>query len=73
VIAAFGQRFAKAGLVPSDFHRYLIEGQVSRNVGDYDMGPGLSDIQAREQIARAERFLELGERLIGPIPIEGEK
>ena len=36
VISAFGQQFARTGLVPIEFHRYLIEGQDSRNIGDYD-------------------------------------
>jgi uncharacterized protein (UPF0332 family) len=73
VIAAFGRRFAKTGRVPQEFHRYLIGGQDSRNVGDYDIRPGLSKDEAAEQIARAEQFLELAERLIGPIPPRGEK
>jgi uncharacterized protein (UPF0332 family) len=34
VIAAFGRHFVKAGHVSPDFHRYLIEGMDSRNVGD---------------------------------------
>ena len=67
VIARFGQHFAKTGLVPVEFHRYLIEGQDSRNVGDYDTGPSLTEAQAAQQITRAEQFLELAERLIGPI------
>jgi uncharacterized protein (UPF0332 family) len=68
VIAAFGQRFAKTARVPQEFHRYLIEGEASRNVGDYDTGPGLSEKDATEQIRRAEEFLNLAERSIGPIP-----
>ena len=69
VIAAFGQRFAKTGRVPQEFHRYLIEGEAPRNVGDYDTGPGLSEKDAAEQIRRAEEFVKLAERLIGPIPV----
>jgi len=65
VIAAFGQHFAKTGRVPSKYHRYLIEAQSSRNVGDYDIGPGLSEKEAASQIARASEFLELAERLLG--------
>ena len=65
VISAFGERFAKAGRVSEEFHRYLIEGQESRNVSDYDTGPGLSRDQAVVQIERAEKFLELGKRLVG--------
>jgi uncharacterized protein (UPF0332 family) len=68
VIAAFGERFAKTGVVPVEFHRYLIEGQDKRNVGDYQIGPGLTDIQSTEQIARAEQFLNLAQRLLDALP-----
>jgi uncharacterized protein len=68
VIAGFGQHFAKTGLVPAIFHRYLIEGQNSRNVGDYDTGAGLTSAQAVEQIDRAEQFFALATHLIGPLP-----
>jgi len=34
VIAAFGRRFARTGVVPAEFHRYLIDGQDMRTVGD---------------------------------------
>jgi uncharacterized protein (UPF0332 family) len=66
VIAGFGQLFAKTGRVPTEFHRYLIEGESSRNIGDYDISSELSQAEAAEQIARAARFLELAEHLIGP-------
>ena len=68
VIATFGERFAKTGIVPVEFHRYLIEGQDKRNVGDYQIGPSLTDAQATEQLARAEQFVALAERLLGSIP-----
>jgi len=67
VIAAFGQRFAKTGRVPKEFHRYLIEGEDSRNVSDYDIRPDITPERAAEQIARAESFVALAERLIGPV------
>jgi uncharacterized protein (UPF0332 family) len=57
VIAAFGQHFAKIERAPRKFHRYLIQGMDSRNVGDYDTGTGLSMAEAKEQIAHAEEFL----------------
>ena len=62
VISAFGQRFAKTGHVPAHFHRYLIEAQESRNVADYDTGPGLNHDEAAEQIARAKEFIDLAKR-----------
>jgi len=67
VIAAFGQHFAKTGRVPEEFHRYLIEGEGSRNISDYDIQPGTTPDKAAEQIARAKKFLELAEHAIGPI------
>ena len=63
VIAAFGQHFVKTGRVPQEFHRYLIEGEDSRNVGDYDIASGLNKEEALEQIDHADRFLELADKL----------
>lgn len=64
VIAAFGREFAKQAIVPVEFHRYLIEAQEDRNVGDYGIGPGISPDEAKEQIMRAEEFIRvIGERL----------
>jgi uncharacterized protein (UPF0332 family) len=68
VIAAFGERFAKTGRVPVEFHRYLLDGEDRRNMGDYGLGLELSRADADEQIARAEQFLDLAERLLGPVP-----
>jgi uncharacterized protein (UPF0332 family) len=66
VIAAFGERFAKTGRVPVEFHRYLLDGEDRRNTGDYGLGVELSKSDADQQIARAEQFLDLAERLLGP-------
>ena len=62
VIAAFGQHFAKTGRVDPKFHRYLIQGQDSRLIGDYDTSVILTEIHASEQIERAEAFIELAEK-----------
>jgi uncharacterized protein len=64
VIAAFGQHFVKTGRVPHEFHRYLIEGEDSRNVGDYDIVSGLNKEEALEQIEHADMFLKLGDKLL---------
>jgi uncharacterized protein (UPF0332 family) len=66
VIAAFGREFAKQGIVPVEFHRYLIEAQEDRNVGDYGIGPGISADEAREQIMRAEELIRVIEERVGP-------
>jgi uncharacterized protein (UPF0332 family) len=67
VLAAFGEHLAKPGIVPAQFHKYLLDGEDSRHVGDYDLGPGLSATEAAEQIRRAQEFLDLATRLIGPL------
>jgi uncharacterized protein (UPF0332 family) len=67
VIAAFGQRLARPGIVPVVLHRYLIDGQDMRTTGDYSIGPSLTEAQATEQIAHAEDFLLWAERLLGPL------
>lgn len=43
----------------------MIEGENSRNVGDYDMGSKLSEVDSAKQLARAEEFIELATGLLG--------
>ena len=68
VIAAFGQHFAHTGRVPTEFHRYLRDAMDARHEGDYATRTRISEQQAAEHLQRAEKFLELAERIIGPIP-----
>lgn len=68
VIAAFGQHFAKTGRVPKEFHRYLIDGERKRLIGDYDIGPGLSEREALEEIDHAKKFLDLAKASLGSLP-----
>ena len=69
VHAAFGEHFVKTGVVPSEFHRYLIRGMEVRHAGDYGRGGiTVTPQEASQQIAHAEEFLALAERLIGPLP-----
>jgi len=69
VHAGFGEHFVKTGLVPPEFHRYLLRGMEVRHAGDYGRkGKIVTPEEATEQIAHAEEFLALAERLIGPLP-----
>lgn len=49
----------------TEFHRYLIQGMDSRNVGDYDINSHLTAADATEQIARAEEFLAFAQQELG--------
>ena len=57
VIAAFGKEFAKTGLLDPKYHRYLLDAQDSRNVGDYGVGSAVSAAQARQVLDWAREFI----------------
>lgn len=57
VISKFGERFAKTGQVPQEFHRYLIQAQEARTKADYDAASTATQIEAQVQIDRADTFL----------------
>ncbi len=65
VIAAFGQHFVRAGKIPAEFHRYLIEAEGLRHSGDYGGLESVTRDQSSAQIDRAQRFVELAKHLIG--------
>ena len=64
VIAAFGREFARTGDLDPRFHRYLIDAQDLRQVGDYGTGGNVTADQVDELlhwtldfIVAAEGFL----------------
>lgn len=65
---AFAEHFVRTGIAPPEFHKYLTRGMEVRHVGDYGSEEKVSEEESTEQIARAKQFIELAERLIGPIP-----
>lgn len=68
VIAAFGQHMAHTGKAPVEFHRFLLRAFDLRQRGDYGHPEPVTLEEAQEQVARAKQFLELAQRLIGPLP-----
>ena len=62
VIAAFGKEFAKTGVLDARFHRYLLDAQDFRNLGDYGVGRPVSAEQARQVLQWAADFLEVATR-----------
>lgn len=70
VHAAFGKHFAKAGLVPTEMHRYLIEAARIRNLGDYGLGSDVDPEVAQDLIAQAEEFIGMGEQRIPSLSSE---
>ena len=68
VIAAFGKHFALPGRVPVEYHRYLVDAEDLRKTSDYGPRDRVTADRAAEVVHYAQLFLELAERLIGPIP-----
>ena len=64
VIAAFGKEFARSGALDPKFHRYLIDAQDSRQVGDYGVGPAVSAAQAQKILDWARAFITAAEQFL---------
>lgn len=66
VIAGFGKEIAKKGLVPIEFHRYLIDAQDKRTQGDYGIEDEvkLSGEDAEQLIQQSEAFIQQAERCL---------
>lgn len=58
VQAAYGREFAKSGDLDARFHRWLIDAQDLRNVGDYGIGISITKEQAGQVIGWAREFLD---------------
>ncbi len=68
VHAAFGQHFARSGVLPASMHRQLIEAAAIRNLGDYGVGPDVDSATARQLIADADEFIRVAEESIDRLP-----
>lgn len=64
VIAAVGREFAKTAVVDRRLHRYLLDAQDMRYVGDYGIGPSITRQQLAEILANTEEFLMEVERAL---------
>lgn len=54
VISAFGREFASTGRVPVKFHRFLMDSQDLRNVGDYGQLNAITAEKVEKQIIHTE-------------------
>ncbi len=70
VISAFGREFANKGKVPVELHRFLLDAMTLRHAADYGPRDKVKPPHAQTVIEQAKRFIQVAERLIGPIPPE---
>jgi uncharacterized protein (UPF0332 family) len=64
VISAFGREFSKPGLLDPKFHRWLIDAQDLRNMGDYGVGTRVPREKAESVCDWAREFVEVAERYL---------
>ena len=63
--ALFGQHFAKAGLMDSKYHRWLLGAFDRRLEGDYGFTVAMTQEDVEAMIGQAREFLEEAERMLG--------
>ncbi len=65
VISAFGQHFAKPGLLPGNLHRYLLDAFDIRQVGDYDAPGTVGEERANQVLTAAREFVQAVAAFLG--------
>ena len=64
VISAFGREYAKTGELDSKFHRWLLDAQDFRNIGDYGVDAHISEDDANMVCEWARDFIETAENFL---------
>jgi len=64
VHGAFGEHFAKTGLLDQKYHRWLLEAFSKRVTGDYGVDPDLNSDDARTVIDQAQDFLQAANEIL---------
>ena len=65
VISAFGQHFAKTGLVPVHLHRAILTAQEDRQAADYGGDRQITRDDAERHIGNAEEFVRTARYYLG--------
>jgi len=66
VLGAFNRAFVHTGLLPREFTGLLTRLFENRQSGDYDVLPGVTETEARRDIADAQRIVEAVRRFLSP-------
>lgn len=65
VHAAFGEHFAKTGLLDAKYHRWLLDAFDDRLRGDYDIDASFDEESVTKRIEHAREFLAAVRRHLG--------
>lgn len=66
--AAYGREFARTGKLDPKFHRWLIDAQGFRNLGDYAIGANIDPSKAQEVCEWAREFVRAAETYLDMPP-----
>jgi uncharacterized protein (UPF0332 family) len=64
VLGAFNRAFVQTGLFPQEFTALLTRLFENRQSGDYDVFPGMTEAEARQDVADAQRIIEAMRRFL---------
>ncbi len=64
VLGSFNKMFVHPGTLPKEFTTLLTRLFEDRQSGDYDVLPGLTEMEARQDVADARRIVEAVRRLL---------
>ena len=67
VIGAYGKQFSKTKLLDQKFHRWLIEGFDTRQIGDYQVDTKIEMDAVADMINQAREFLEAAQEYLANI------
>lgn len=73
VLGAFNRAFVHAGLFPREFTALLTRLFENRQSGDYGILPGVTEAEARQDVADAQRIVEAIRRFLSPPPGAGDE
>lgn len=71
VLGAFNRAFVHAGLFPREFTALLTRLFENRQSGDYDVFPGVTEVEAHQDVADAQRIVEAIRSFLSSPPAGG--
>jgi uncharacterized protein (UPF0332 family) len=69
VLGAFNKIFVHTGPFPKEFTALLTRLFENRQSGDYDVLPGVTETEARQDVADAQRIIEAIRSFLNPPPV----
>lgn len=64
VIAKFGEKFIKTGIIEPKYHKYMIDAKKKREISDYDVFAVIDEDIACERVKWAEELLQIIKKLL---------